>query len=280
MRARAPIIWLASFPKSGSTWFRILLANLNGEDPIDINCLPKRSSIASSRQKFEAATMLDSTLLSHEEIDDLRPSVYKAIAAEANEECWIKVHDAYTTVHGSEPLLGRNVARAAIYLVRDPRDVVISWAMAYHKPDINVAIKFVNSTDSEIADNIPQLRQKLRGWSGHVTSWLEQTDVPIHVVRYEDLQTATAECFAAALKFVGRSATLNAIERAVRHSDFTELQRQEIEKGFVEQTSRNALFFRSGRVGGWRESLTAAQTKAIEQCNGAMMARLGYRLSQ
>src|SRR5271170_3141451 len=58
---------------------------------------------------------------------------------------------------------------------------------------------------------------------------------------------APASGFAGALKFAGRSAPQAEIERAIRHADFAELQRQESEKGFAERTSRNAPFFRSGR---------------------------------
>ena len=61
MTAPAGIIWLASFPKSGNTWFRIFLANLAaGEDEsADINNLDERGGIASSRHHLEAATLLD-----------------------------------------------------------------------------------------------------------------------------------------------------------------------------------------------------------------------------
>ena len=146
------IVWLASFPKSGNTWFRILLANLTAgkSGPSDINNLDESGGIAGSRDEFEAATMLDSGLLSHDDIDRLRPRVYEAIAAETSEQRWIKVHDAYTSTSGGEPLLGRNVARAAVYLVRDPRDVAVS--LAYHNgATVDDMIKFMNATDSAFA---------------------------------------------------------------------------------------------------------------------------------
>ena len=142
--------------------------------------------------------MLDSGLLSHDDIDRLRPRVYEAIAAETSEQCWIKVHDAYTSTPGGEPLLGRNVARAAVYLVRDPRDVAISLAHHNHTA-IDDMIKEMNAADSALCHGskglAPQLRQKLNGWSGHVTSWLDQTDVPVHTVRYEDLTAAPTKCW-------------------------------------------------------------------------------------
>ena len=79
------IVWLASFPKSGNTWFRIFLANLAaGESgPSDINDLDERGGIASSRREFDAVTLLESGLLSHDEIDRLRPRwKVKSIAAD------------------------------------------------------------------------------------------------------------------------------------------------------------------------------------------------------
>ena len=180
-------------------------------------------------------------------------------------------------------MFGRNAARAAVYVVRDPRDVAVS--LAYHNSAaIDDAIKFMSAAEGTLCHGrkwlAPQLRQKLAGWSGHVTSWLDQTDVPVHTVRYEDMVAAPAEHFGAALEFAGRSATRAEIERAIRHADFAELQRQESEKGFAERTSREAPFFRSGRVGSWRESLTIAQADAIEQCHGAVMARLGYEVEK
>jgi hypothetical protein len=125
----------------------------------------------------------------------------------------------------------------------------------------------------------PQLRQRLAGWSGHVSSWLDQTDVPVHTLRYEDLTTDPVGGFSAALKFAGREATMAEIERAVRHADFAELQRQERERGFTERMSRTAPFFRSGRAGDWRDSLSADQVGRIEEAHGPTMRRLGYQLS-
>jgi aryl sulfotransferase len=283
MTAPAGIIWLASFPKSGNTWFRIFLANLTaGENgPADINNLDERGGIASSRHEFEAATMLDSGLLSHDDIDDLRPRVYEAIAAGAAEQRWIKVHDAYTSTTAGEPLLGRTAGRA-VYLVRDPRDVAVSLAH-HNSTSIDDAIKLMGAVEGALCRGrkglAPQLRQKLTGWSGHVTSWIDQTDAPVHVLRYEDLAAAPAECFAGALEFAGRSATPTEIERAVRHADFAELQRQEGEKGFAERMSRTAPFFRSGRRGSWRETLSGEQVARIEEAHAPMMQRLGYEVT-
>jgi aryl sulfotransferase len=280
--APAGIVWLASFPKSGNTWFRIFLANLAaGENgPADINNLDEHGGIASSRHEFEASTMLDSGLLSHDDIDDLRPHVYARIASEAQEQRWIKVHDSFTARADGEPLLGRS-ARAAVYLVRDPRDVAISLSHHNNKT-IDAAIALMNQPDAAVCGGrkgmASQLRQKLQGWSGHVTSWLDQTAIPVLAVRYEDLKADPAQFFGAAMAFAGREAGIAEIERAIRHADFAELQRQESEKGFAERESRSAPFFRAGRAGGWRDVLTPEQIARIEDAHAPVMGRLGYVL--
>ena len=76
-------IWLASYPKSGNTWFRMLVANLAVKDgkPVDINDLPERGGIASARGPFDHLTLIDSGLLTHDEIDCLRPRVYEGLAS-------------------------------------------------------------------------------------------------------------------------------------------------------------------------------------------------------
>lgn len=278
------IVWLASFPKSGNTWFRILLGNLaeGGDGPADINNLKERGGIASSRHEFEAATMLDSGLLSHDDIDVLRPRVYEQMSREPGMARWIKVHDAYTMTPQGEPLLGRGTARAAVYLVRDPRDVAVSLSH-HNSTSIDDAIAVLNDPEGSFCGGrnalAPQSRQKLAGWSGHVASWREQTEVPVYLLRYEDLRAATADRFAEALTFVGQMPAMAEAERAVRHADFDELRRQKAEKGFGERMSRTAPFFRAGRVGGWRDVLTRDQVAAIERCHGSMMSQLGYEVT-
>lgn len=283
MSGAAGIVWLASYPKSGNTWFRVFLANLAvGEHgPADINDLDERGGIASGRLEFDAATLLDSRLLSHEDIDGIRPAFHDHLAAHADAQRWVKVHDAYTSSSCGEPLLGR-AGHAAIYIVRDPRDVAISLSH-HNNVGIDGAIEMMNSADTALSKARDgtgiQLRQRLLDWSGHVSSWIDQPNVPVHLVRYEDLCADPVLQFGRALAFAGRAATRAEIERAVRHADFAELQRQEAQHGFAERVSRDAPFFRTGRAGGWRSKLSAAQLARIEDAHGPMMQRLEYSLA-
>lgn len=281
-------IWLASYPKSGNTWFRLLAANLSAEDgkPVDINGLAEWDAIASARAPFDHLLLIDSGLLSHDEADNLRPRVYEELARgiqhEAREVRFMKVHDAYTTTGKGEALLaGARGADGAIVIVRDPRDVAPSLANHFGS-DIDEAITFMNDKNAHFSGKPgrqhKQLRQKLPGWSGHAETWLSQSDIPVCLVRYEDMISDTVAALTRALRFARHPATEEDIRRAVAAADFAKLQEQEAEKGFREAPQRRpgARFFRRGEVGSWRDELTADQVRRIESDHAAMMLRLGY----
>lgn len=283
-------IWLASYPKSGNTWFRMLVANLSAKDgkPVDINDLPERGGIASARGPFDYFSLIDSGLLTHDEIDCLRPRIYEELASGAQDDEYekedappvrfVKVHDAYTLTPKGEPLLaGARGAEGGIVIVRDPRDVAPSFANHY-RCSIDEAITFMN--DRHGLYDARQLRQKLPGWSGHVESWLDQTDIPVHLIRYEDMLADTLATFRRALEFAGRPARDEAIRLAVAFTDFAELRRQEQEKGFRETSRRpGGQFFRRGMAGAWRDELSGEQVARIEAAHAEMMRRLGYELA-
>ena len=124
-----------------------------------------------------------------------------------------------------------------------------------------------------------QIREVLvqRGIDDRAASWLDQTDIPVHLVRYEDLQIDTVAMLRRALQFAGQAATDDEICRAVRFADFARLKQQEEEKGFREAPPQlGARFFRRGEAGGWRDELTPDQAARIVAAHGAVMRRLGY----
>ena len=289
-------IWLASYPKSGNTWFRMLAANLSATDkPVDINDLPERGGIASARGPFDHLTLIESGLLTHEEADQLRPRVYEELRRgapddehdaqpEGEQVRFVKCHDAYTYARDGEPLLGGvKGADGAILIVRDPRDVVPSFANHSHST-LDAAIDFINDAAAAFcgksSQQANQLRQQLPNWSGHAESWLTQRDIPVHLVRYEDLKADTAGTLRRALAFARREAGDSDIARAVAFADFSELKRQENEIGFREAPPRMSKgFFRRGETGAWRDELTVEQVARIEAAHAPMMQRLGYTLS-
>lgn len=292
-------LWLASYPKSGNTWLRIMLACLALEDgeTVDINNLPERGGIASAREPFDFLTLIDSGLLTHDEIDALRPRVYETLAQGARDDVYdddaeapavrfVKVHDAYTRNRDGEALLaGARGAAGAVVIVRDPRDVAPSLAN-HNQVSLDQAIDSMNDPRGAMGRKLdrqaPQLRQKLLGWSGHVQSWLEQSDIPVHLLRYEDMQADTGAALGGVLAFAGQPASPERIARAVGSARFDALRTQEEARGFREAVGRGSIarpFFRRGESGAWRDELSPGQIARLEAAHAPMMRRLGYRLS-
>lgn len=290
-----PTVWLTSYPKSGNTWFRALLSNLDPAraQPAAINALDSTDSIASARMRFDNHLLIDSSLLTFDEVDDLRPALYRYLATDSYEDPFdpesrypvrfVKTHDGYTQTRRGEPIMGGgDAAMGALLFVRDPRDVAPSLAN-HQNCTIDEAIALMGdptfcfcASPRGLAN---QLRQRLLGWGSFAASWLDQRDVPVHLVRYEAMHSAPVPTLRAALDFAGWAVDDAAIERAFSFASMDELQRQEAEKGFSEAPRRKhgrARFFRRGVAGGWRDELTREQVLRIEQDHAAMMERLGY----
>jgi hypothetical protein len=275
------IVWLASYPKSGSTWFRALLANLSRARAEPARLDELGGLIASSREWFDRAAGLEAGELTHAEVDALRPRVYEHWVGTAGgeEPRFHKIHDAFVVPGDRAPVIAPAVSRGAIYLVRNPLDVCVSYA--HHSSwSMDAAVAHLADSDHHLCghdDRLSnQLRQHVSSWSEHVRSWLDNGIVPVHVVRYEDLAREPVGTVADAIAFAGLVRRRDEIERAIEWSRFERLQAQEGETGFREKPSSLERFFRRGVVDGWRDELTEDQARRIVADHAEMMRRVGY----
>ncbi|NGM24194.1 sulfotransferase domain-containing protein [Roseomonas stagni] len=269
----AGLVWLASYPKSGNTWMRILLANLlaGRAEPADINRLSEEESLM-GRWRFGDDMLVDADLLDSRELARMRPLHAGFVASRQTTPFFCKTHDRFAGEDGA-PSLGA-AARGAVYLLRDPRDVAIS--LAYHL-GATVDEALARMTDpAHHFGGARQLPYLLGDWGGHVAGWTGQGLTPTHVVRYEDLRRDTAAVLRGVLRFLGGQATEVEVSRAIAHSSLEALQGQEAAKGFRERQPGQARFFRAGQVGEWQRVLTPAQLETIEEHFGAVMIRFGY----
>jgi hypothetical protein len=122
-----------------------------------------------------------------------------------------------------------------------------------------------------------QLRQRLGSWSSHVQGWLDESGLPVHLVRYEDLSRDPETVFGNVVRFCGLPWDAERVRKAVAFSGFEELQRQEREKGFRERSMKTSgNFFRRGEAGSWREELPAEMALRLIEAHGETMRRFGY----
>ncbi|HEV2675332.1 MAG TPA: sulfotransferase domain-containing protein, partial [Aliidongia sp.] len=164
----------------------------------------------------------------------------------------------------------------AIYIIRDPRDVVISYSHHQGKP-VDYIIDMMRDEAACVAGDDATVYEYLSSWSRHVQSWTHTPSSQLLVLRYEDMLDQPLKSFAAVPKFLGLDVPRPRLEKAMKLSSFKVLKAQEQRKGFIERPAQaDAAFFREGKAGQWRKILTPAQVARIEADHGEQMRRFGY----
>lgn len=276
------LFWLASYPKSGNTWFRIVLANVLSkvEEAVNINSI-NTGGIASSRVRLENYYGVDAGLFTLEEQNLLRPALYANWFEQHHGlQRFHKVHDSFSRLESGAALFGDCEQQAAIYIVRNPLDVIVSYAKHSGVDEYDRIIKGVNDSRQCIGNinnkyNL-QLPQLLGSWSDHVISWLDSAPMPVYLVKYEDLLQQPFNTFCGALEFAGVEFTKAKLLSAIESSEFSKLQLQEEQLGFRERPLESKKFFRSGGVSNYQKVLSKGQVEKVLTIHQQVMKRLGY----
>ena len=274
------IIWLSSYPKSGNTWLRAFLTNYCDKSggTAFINALIG-SPIAMSRDLFDQYLGLKSSDMTWNEVMAHRPLFHRLLAEELTRPTFIKTHDAYVHTPAGEALFPKTTGIRVVYLVRNPLDVAVSFAH-HGAMDIDQTIKLMNNVEncSPMNSNwiYPHFPPILLCWCGHVSSWLDQTEIPILTVRYEDMQADPTASFGEIVRFAGLEWDSKRLAHAIDDSAFKRLRTQEEDCGFREKQPTSASFFRAGMTGSWRTSLSKRQVRTLLDAHHVEMARLGY----
>jgi len=238
--------FIVSYPKSGNTWVLFLVANLIKPDRPATFLTVDRIIPAVHRQSRHYFKSLP------------RPRI-------------IKSHYPFDPSY-----------KRVIYLVRDPRDVVISQ---YH----------YQLKRRHIADGYPIDRYVSRfiagdvcpygSWAEHVGSWAaaRHSHPGFLLVRYEDLLAQGAERLAGIASFLHLERTPLQLDEALKRSAadrMRHVERAEASKWDLTRGSRKDIsFVRSAKAGGWRSDLPAHCVAAIEAAWGPWMQWLGYELA-
>jgi hypothetical protein len=276
------LVWLASYPKSGNTWLRVFIANLvRGrieKRRIGINEIGI-GEIASSRHLFDIYSGVNSLDLNFDEIENLRPQVYRSINEYTKDFVFLKTHDAYLKTSNGSDLIPSEATWGVVYIVRNPLDIVASYAN-HLGVTLNEAISVLEDEDRILNNRMcgRQLRQRLCSWSRHVESWVVDAVecLPVHVVRYEDMLTDTESVFEGISRFLNLSYSKEEIHLALGNASFDVLRSEEEASGFREGSLKASVFFRKGVSGEWRRELSAEQVDRVFDCHGHMMERMGY----
>jgi hypothetical protein len=271
--------WLASYPKSGNTWTRAFLAAYasNASAPMSLSQISRVSNSESRLSLFCKEAKKAREQLIEIEIDSLREAVQAKLAQSKRPQTVIKTHNARIEQNGY-PLIRPEYTRSAVYIVRNPLDIVDSMA-DHSNLTLDQSVALMNNRNHQIGGGESGfVKQYLDSWSQHVESWLSAKEFPVFFLKYEDLKQSPIEGFKQIIQFLGWEFDQDRLERAVKWSDFKVLQSAETNTGFTE-TSKIATsqkFFRHGTTDRWQSILNDSQIESIIQHHAGTMFKLGY----
>jgi aryl sulfotransferase len=270
------IWWIASFPKSGNTLVRLFLNAYVTRFPLDINAHYQYACIDQQEQWYQHVAAKSLSDCHPMEIAYLRPAMLMHyIQVIAPRDACFKTHMAAVEVDGI-PLIPPRLTKQAVYIVRDPRDVAVSYA-AHSGKSIGSTINLMASNE-HVGKRSSSVQDIILSWSSHVDSWLNVKAFPVMVVRYEDMVSDKEKTFRTILPALGfRRIDEAAFTFAMEQTEFTKLQRAEEIDAFRE--AKHDRFFRVGRSGYWRDVLSESQVEKIERNHHNSMLRCGYEPS-
>lgn len=279
-RQHAGLIWIASYPKSGNTWTRAFLHNLlkvmEGDTGglASINNMSEFTTWEVNAEHYERFLGKPPKEASRAEIAATRPKVQAMVAESVEGLAFVKTHNALVTDRGV-PTINFSVTSGAIYIVRNPLDVAISYAHHMSR-SIDQTIVAMATADFETQVNEKVVYEVYGSWSQHVATWTKKPHRAIYVMRYEDMLERPIETFGSLARHLLLTPSQEQLERAMELSSFGRLKQLEQEEGFVERPANVDKFFREGRSGQWREKLTEAQIRRITEAHAEQMHRFGY----
>ena len=265
------IIWLASYPKSGNTWLRSLLASyyFSKDGSFDFKLLDNIDQFPSTqffRDKKD-------TFSAPEDTSNLWLSEQEKINQD-NKIRFLKTHNALCKINSNSFTNEKNTL-AGIYIIRDPRNIVTSLANHY-QVDVNKAFDFMKDEKKALIEKVNERYLgfvPILSWALHQESWIKCTKFPILTIRYEDLQLETFQTFIKVIKFINKLSNLENLinetkaKKSIISCEFEKLKKLENKNGFSEamvdkKTKKKISFFNLGSKNDYKRLL---QTNLIDE---------------
>lgn len=269
------IVWLASYPKSGNTWVRLLLANYlaRRDDPVPLADLPK-FALGDALAPLHQRQMPRGTPITNEKaVLAARTPMLQALTGDGRTHI-LKTHNINQVVVGT-PMIPAHMTRAAIYILRNPLDLIISYGAHYGVPPEQAALA-IGSKTNQVLEGSGNVRQYLGRWSDHVKSWATERRYPVLVLRYEDMIADTEVAFTNVLQRIGLDPDPARVAHAVEMSRFDKAQAQENNEGFSEKSAKAERFFRTGKAGQWQDVLSPDIVNRVVKDHNKTMKKFGY----
>ena len=270
-------IFLASYPKSGNTWLRAIISNaLIDKEVFSLKDIQK-ISLLSSEKNFKNFKNINYSEDGDIDFDWMSENIINCQKYLNENNKNYNIYKTHSVRH--RRFTDKTVNMAYIYIVRDPRDVIVSLS---HFAGGSVERSLNEMLYSKILmTKTNGAKELLSTWDLHIRSWLEYNSVSRLIIRYEDLLKNTKENILLIINFLNKitenkifSKEIN-IDKIMQNTSINNLKKEEDSYGFKE-ASKYSKFFRSGKAEQWKEVLTANQIKTIEKKLYTLMKQFNY----
>ena len=284
------IIWLASYPKSGNTLVRSMLAAyFFSQDGV------YNFELIKNIKQFPAINLFEDLGINIKDDVEVIKNYIKVQESfnKKNSVQFCKTHSYLFNFYNKYPFTNLENSLGVIYIVRDPRNVVLSYANFLNCSDEKSANKMIEELSTGGNLNLPRKeagRTKLwKGtWASNFNSWKPfKNQNKYLLVKYEELINKPEKTFLRILEFIHRLGNskyeINQIklENVLRTTSFKNLKKLEKKEGFFEasynkEIKKNIPFFNKGASRNWQNNLDIKIKNKIEIAFKKEMKELEY----
>ena len=281
-RSKIMIIWIASYPKSGNTYLRSFISSYyfskKGKFDFDLllNIL-QFPSIKFSKKKINS------------EMEASQNWIYNQQQFFSGDKIhFIKTHSSLNQYNGNN-FTNKNLSLGAIYIVRDPRNLITSMTHHYSLNYEQAYLKLINENQTLLeksSDGDFSNFTFLGSWSSHYKSWQNTNEFKTLFIKYEDLEDNKYDTFKKIITFIDSLKTNKSsinekkLINSINSTNFSNLRNKEENEGFEEsvysRSGEKKRFFNLGFNNRWQKILPKNILQKLNNTLQNELNDLGY----
>ena len=280
------IFWIASYPKSGNTWLRTLIASYYySENGIYSQNLIKHIGQFPEKRHFENFPYDSNSVIG---TTNFWIKAQEKINSDKKLR-FFKTHNVFGKINDNS-FTNKENSIGCIYIIRDPRNVITSLSNHYEL-NYEESLAWMTNHKKYIYDNTDGKDygnfQFISSWSNNYKSWKIQKDIPIKIVRYEDLLEKTYTVTKEIIQFINQKSKFNSkinnekLKNSVNSTMFDKLKSNEKKEGFSEaifSKKKNKMipFFNLGPKNDWKNILNKDFANKLNEIFKKELNDIGY----